>query len=485
MLTVRRSHAAFGRGTLRFLYPKNRKVLAYLREYQDETILCVANVSRTPQAVELDLSEFAGRVPVELNGGSLFPPIGQLTYLLTLPPYGFYWFILAKESEAPSWHTPAPEPMPDFVTLVLRDALGRRLERQRASSLLEREALPAYLAKRRWFSAKDQTIEVGAHRLYGAAAGRRPRAAAGRDRDPDRRRDAALADAAVDRLGRRASGTAARPARPVARASRPPGRPADRRLRRCRPSRCRCCRRWPSGTQIETDEGQIVFEPMPGAEQVLRPKPDADGQLAVGRAVQQLADRRRRRRCSRSSAGHARRASRSRDGPLSDRARLRQLAHPARRGDAHRQAGRAPFARRRAGLHPQPGRRLDLDAEPVQARGRRSRHPRGRARRAPTRSRTTRPSPPPSAASSPRCTRCWRATPTTRPSRRRTANAEDVSRWIDRALRPARTGRSTSWARSRPARTKTDDKAIAALTLNKDALMRRAGAAGASRASAD
>src|SRR4029453_15924553 len=95
MLAIRRRHVAFGRGTLNFLYPKNRKVLAFLREFDGETILCVANVSRTPQAVELDLSDLAGRVPVELSGGSLFPPIGQLTYLLTLPPYGFYWFVLA------------------------------------------------------------------------------------------------------------------------------------------------------------------------------------------------------------------------------------------------------------------------------------------------------------------------------------------------------------------------------------------------------
>lgn len=107
MIAVRRAITAFGRGSLRFLYPKNRKVLAYLRELDGEVILCVANVSRTPQAVELDLSEFAGRVPVELNGGSLFPPIGQLTYLLTLPPYGFYWFILASETDAPSWHARA------------------------------------------------------------------------------------------------------------------------------------------------------------------------------------------------------------------------------------------------------------------------------------------------------------------------------------------------------------------------------------------
>ena len=87
----------FGRGSFRLLYPKNRKVLAYLREYEGRTILCVANLARTPQAVELELSEFAGRTPVELDGGSIFPPIGQLTYLLTLPPYGFYWFLLADE----------------------------------------------------------------------------------------------------------------------------------------------------------------------------------------------------------------------------------------------------------------------------------------------------------------------------------------------------------------------------------------------------
>ena len=156
-LAVRRMHAAFGRGTLRFLYPKNRKVLAYLRELDGEAILCVANVSRAPQAVELDLSEFVGRVPVELNGGSLFPPIGQLTYLLTLPPYGFYWFILAQEAEAPSWHTPAPEPLPDYVTVVVRDRLDEALGS--AAATLEREAIPAYLQKRRWFGAKDQALQ--------------------------------------------------------------------------------------------------------------------------------------------------------------------------------------------------------------------------------------------------------------------------------------------------------------------------------------
>ena len=79
MLAVRSRHPAFGRGKLTLLYPKNRKVLAYLRHYQDDTLLCVANVAHSPQAVELELSQFAGRVPVELNAGSVFPPIGELT----------------------------------------------------------------------------------------------------------------------------------------------------------------------------------------------------------------------------------------------------------------------------------------------------------------------------------------------------------------------------------------------------------------------
>ena len=158
MLAVRGRHPAFGRGKLTLLYPKNRKVLAYLRQYRGDTLLCVANVAHSPQAVELDLSQFAGRVPVELNAGSVFPPIGELTYLLTLPPYGFYWFALATESDQPTWHTPAPEPLPEFATMVIRDSLAKALATS-AVKLIEDEALPQYIAKRRWFGLKDQAIK--------------------------------------------------------------------------------------------------------------------------------------------------------------------------------------------------------------------------------------------------------------------------------------------------------------------------------------
>ena len=162
MLAVRTRHKAFGRGTQRFLYPNNRKVLAYLREHThedgtEEMLLCVSNLSRSAQAVELDLSAFAGRLPVDIVGGSVFPPIGQLPYLLTLPPYAFYWFQLAADTQMPAWHTPQPEALPEFATIVLRSSL-EEVRPGFGQTLLETESLPAYLPKRRWFASKTDTL---------------------------------------------------------------------------------------------------------------------------------------------------------------------------------------------------------------------------------------------------------------------------------------------------------------------------------------
>ncbi len=164
MLAVRGRHQTFGRGTLRFLYPGNRKIFAFLRELRnedgsDETILCVSNLSRSAQAVELDLSAFNGRVPVDIVGGSAFPPVGQLTYLLTLPPYGFFWFLLASQAQLPSWHMPAPEPLPEYATLVVRHHLEDLLSPS-GRTVLEGEVLPAYLPKRRWFASKGERLDA-------------------------------------------------------------------------------------------------------------------------------------------------------------------------------------------------------------------------------------------------------------------------------------------------------------------------------------
>jgi maltose alpha-D-glucosyltransferase/alpha-amylase len=158
MLAVRKRSKAFGRGSMRLLYPANRKVLAYIRAHEEDTILCVFNLSRSAQAVELDLSSCAGRVPVEMLGGTSFPPIGQLPYLLTLPPYGFYWFVLATEKALPPWHTPSPEPLPDLRTLVLRADVKELLGADVRSDL-EQNVLPEYLPKRRWFAAKGEQLE--------------------------------------------------------------------------------------------------------------------------------------------------------------------------------------------------------------------------------------------------------------------------------------------------------------------------------------
>ncbi|MGO6687165.1 maltose alpha-D-glucosyltransferase [Rhizobium leguminosarum] len=159
MLALRGRHPAFGRGTLRFLSPENRKILAYLREYEGEVLLCVASLSRLPQAVELDLSSFEGRVPIELTGMSPFPPIGQLTYLLTLPPYGFFWFQLTADADPPAWRTAPPEQLPDLLTMVIRRSLLDLVDEPGHARILSGEILPAYLSRRRWFGAKDQPLQ--------------------------------------------------------------------------------------------------------------------------------------------------------------------------------------------------------------------------------------------------------------------------------------------------------------------------------------
>jgi maltose alpha-D-glucosyltransferase/alpha-amylase len=167
MLAVRKRYKAFGRGTLKFLYPGNRKVLAYLREFEGEHVLCVANMSRSLQAVELELGAFDGQVPVEIMGGSSFPPIGQLPYLLTLPAYGFYAFQLCPNAQMPEWHEVPAEPLPDYETLVVRGALVEGPVMAHHRGVIEKQVLPTYLGVRRWFAAKDRGIE-SVKILYGA-----------------------------------------------------------------------------------------------------------------------------------------------------------------------------------------------------------------------------------------------------------------------------------------------------------------------------
>ncbi len=167
LLAVRRESRAFGRGRLVFLKPGNRKVLAYLRELGDEAILCVANLGRSAQPVELDLARFKGRVPVEMLGRTPFPPIGELPYLLTLPRHGFYWFRLATDAPVPDWHAESGA-RDDLPVMVLFDGWASLFRdkvvpwrigmAQRVREQFETEVLPQFVAAQRWYGAKGEPL---------------------------------------------------------------------------------------------------------------------------------------------------------------------------------------------------------------------------------------------------------------------------------------------------------------------------------------
>jgi maltose alpha-D-glucosyltransferase/alpha-amylase len=167
MLAVRKTSRAFGRGRLTFLKPGNRKVLAYLRETDDEAILCVANMGRSAQPVELDLKRYRGRVPVEMLGRTAFPPVGELAYLLTLPAHGFYWFRLDADAAVPEWHGEhlATDDLPVLVlfdgwTSFFRERVvpWRIGMAETVRTQLEDEVLPRYVEPRRWYAAKGEPI---------------------------------------------------------------------------------------------------------------------------------------------------------------------------------------------------------------------------------------------------------------------------------------------------------------------------------------
>jgi len=154
ILALRKEFHAFGRGSFEPLAPANRRVLAFLRRYCEETLLVVANLSRFSQYVELDLSAFKGCVPMELFGHVEFPPIGELPYLLTLGPHAFFWFSIRSPSSA----RPA-ELARDLTQLPTLRVTGdwSHLLTGKECRQLER-VLPDFLRAQRWFRAKAREI---------------------------------------------------------------------------------------------------------------------------------------------------------------------------------------------------------------------------------------------------------------------------------------------------------------------------------------
>ena len=154
LIAQRKQFRAFGRGSLDFLHPSNRRVVAFIRKYDDETILVVANLSRFTQCFELDLNAFRGMRPVEIFGRTKFPPITERPYFLSLGPHAFNWFYL--ESQEPLREgLPAADgtdKLPELAVQSWEQVFSPRMRTQLA------RIMPGFLRARRWFLGKDRVI---------------------------------------------------------------------------------------------------------------------------------------------------------------------------------------------------------------------------------------------------------------------------------------------------------------------------------------
>ena len=158
LLALRKRWTAFSVGTIEFLQPENRKILAFVRRYEQECILVVCNLSRFVQPVELDLSRFANTVPLEIFGHSPFPPVGDQPYFLTLGPHSFYWFALLPRFTATTGASASITP-PDRQELPLLEVP------ERWDELLQDPALPGfervlqeYVSRQHWFRAQSREL---------------------------------------------------------------------------------------------------------------------------------------------------------------------------------------------------------------------------------------------------------------------------------------------------------------------------------------
>ncbi|MGE5357391.1 MAG: putative maltokinase, partial [Bacteroidales bacterium] len=158
MIAVRKQHQVFGRGAIRFLPVDNRKVLAYARSDGRETVIAVANLSRTLQPALLDLAAFRGLVPVEMLGRTEFPRVGDAPYFLTLAPYASYWFeLVANPTPLTVRPAPAAADKPEERAPLLAGTAWDTLLDGHVRVLIERDYLPAFLHAQRWFGGKART----------------------------------------------------------------------------------------------------------------------------------------------------------------------------------------------------------------------------------------------------------------------------------------------------------------------------------------
>ncbi len=154
LIALRKQYRAFGRGTLEFLFPSNQRVLAYIRRYENEIVLVVANLSRFAQAVQLDLHKFNGYTPVELFGRADFPAVGEGYYPITLGPNSFFWFSLEPKEVAAPVVSPSVETRRQNIPVLTIPALKDLWDPAIRASIAA--VLPRFLKSRRWFHTQDR-----------------------------------------------------------------------------------------------------------------------------------------------------------------------------------------------------------------------------------------------------------------------------------------------------------------------------------------
>jgi maltose alpha-D-glucosyltransferase/alpha-amylase len=152
VIAMRKNFKAFSRGSLEFLTPDNPKVLAFLRRWENETIVVVANLSRFAQSAELDLSRFAGCSPMEVFSRNLFRPIRKAQYVITLGPHAYYWFVL--QSPVDGRRATKKQIVPTIKAPAQLDVLFGNSQREQ----LERDILPNHIRNSRWFGSKARTF---------------------------------------------------------------------------------------------------------------------------------------------------------------------------------------------------------------------------------------------------------------------------------------------------------------------------------------
>src|SRR5260370_675478 len=152
VIAMRRNFKAFSRGALEFLHPDNPKVLAFLRRWENETIVVVANLSRFSQSAELDLSRFAGCVPMEVFSRNLFRPIRKTRYVITLRPHTYYWFALHAPTD--TRRALKKRVIPTINAPAQLDVLLGNSQREQ----LEHEVLPNHIQNARWLGSKARTF---------------------------------------------------------------------------------------------------------------------------------------------------------------------------------------------------------------------------------------------------------------------------------------------------------------------------------------